>query len=96
MNPVVGMLENSSNASSVGQEAINTSSPEGTADPEDPLSRPFGTGSSITGLPTLKRWAIAICPFGTETPGRRPGLFVTSGSIMKTLSSQRVLFTTEA
>jgi len=49
-------------------------SPEGTAELGPPVSRPFGT-NSISGFrfPTLKRWAIIACPFGTKPEDKKQG-----------------------
>lgn len=49
---------------SVGCGCQTPSSPEGTADTAAHSSRPFGTQSHNAGDPTLKRWAITVCPSG--------------------------------
>jgi len=60
-----GMSENSPAFQRWGR-AERTASPEGTADLVD-VSRPFGTYRSQTSNPTLKRWAIVVCPSGTPS-----------------------------
>jgi hypothetical protein len=53
---------------SVGNTVRKGISPEGTTDGTDTharFSRPFGTYLAPVLNPTLKRWAILTCPFGT-------------------------------
>src|SRR5438874_1872579 len=56
-----------------GKHPAGLTSPEGTAEGLDlgsNLTRPFGTRDLLASSPTLKRWAILDCPFGTAK--RRP------------------------
>src|SRR2546425_6317349 len=58
---------------SVGEMMPREPSPEGTAEFDScpaPISRPFGTCARFVTDPTLKRWAILVCPSGTAPCNR--------------------------
>jgi ABC-type Fe3+ transport system permease subunit/sugar lactone lactonase YvrE len=52
----------------IGYDRLGAMSPKGTAD-AGVLGRPFGTRLSMAVSPTLKRWAILECSFGTGPRG---------------------------